>query len=78
MLNCPLCRQEWVFTSKLCESCDKIRHLMTIYDRDIILDILDKCLVVQKFIEHNDYKKDEKTGKWIKKKEEEKQIEKKI
>ena len=63
--TCPLCREEWLFTSRLCDSCDRIRHLMTIYDKKIIMDILDKTLVVQRFAESNEYIKDD-NGKWKK------------
>jgi hypothetical protein len=33
------------------------------------MDILDKTLIVQRFKEHEDYIKDEKSGKWVKKDE---------
>jgi hypothetical protein len=69
MFSCPLCREEWCITSKLCEDCDKVRHLYSIYDKKIIMDILDKTLIVQRFKEHEDYIKDEKSGKWVKKDE---------
>ncbi len=70
MLVCPLCREEWIIINKLCGDCDRISKLMRIYDRKIILDILDKCLTIQKFKEHTEYKKDSE-GKWIKKPEDE-------
>jgi len=63
---CPVCRDEWIFTTRICSSCDRIRHLMTIYDKQIILDILDKTLVVQRFQDNEGYLKTDK-GKWIKK-----------
>ena len=63
--SCPLCRDEWLFTKRLCNDCDRIRHLMTLYDKKIILDILDKTLIVQRFAESNEYIKDE-NGKWKK------------
>ena len=47
--SCPLCREEWCFVAKLCESCDRVRYLMSIYSRDKILEILDKTLIVQQF-----------------------------
>ena len=68
-LTCPMCREEWIFTTKLCTDCDRISKLMRIYDRRIVLDILDKCLTIQKFKDNNDYVKNE-AGKWIKKGEE--------
>jgi len=49
MFSCPLCRTEWCITSKLCDDCNKIKHLMDIYSRDKVIDILEKVLVVEKF-----------------------------
>lgn len=49
MFSCPLCRTEWCITSKLCVDCNKIKHLMDIYSRDKVIDILEKVLVVEKF-----------------------------
>jgi len=46
-LTCPMCREEWIFTTRICDECDTIRHYMEIYSRDKILEILDKVLVVQ-------------------------------
>ena len=54
-LTCPLCRIEWVVTSRICTSCDKIRHYMEIYSQSKILEILDKVLVVQ---QHKDKDKE--------------------
>ena len=65
--TCPLCREEWIITKGLCPDCDRIRFLMSIYDKKIILDILDRCLVIQKFQENEDYYKDPVSNKWIKK-----------
>jgi len=47
--TCPLCRKNWIITSKLCDDCDRIRHYMEIYSRDKILTILEKLLVVEQF-----------------------------
>lgn len=65
MFMCPLCRCEWVLVSKLCTDCDRVRHLYSIYDKKVIMEILDKTLVVQKFKDDENYIKDSKTGKWI-------------
>lgn len=46
-LRCPICRDEWIITTSICENCDRIRHYMEIYSRDKILEILDSALVVQ-------------------------------
>lgn len=53
MFTCPLCRTEWVITAKMCEQCERVRHLMSIYGRDQIVSVLDKCLVkdVEKALE---------------------------
>ena len=76
MFACPLCREEWCFVSKLCPDCDKVRHLYSIYYKSIIMEILDKTLVVQKFKDHNDYVKDAKSGKWVRKNETDESYEK--
>ncbi len=72
VFTCPLCREEWILTKGLCSSCDRIRFLMSIYDKKIITDILDKCLVIQKFQDNEEYYKDPISNKWIKKEPEEK------
>lgn len=51
-LICPLCRDEWIFTTKICKSCDKIRYYMEIYSKSKILEILDKVLVVQQHVKN--------------------------
>lgn len=51
-LTCPLCRDEWILTTRICVSCDKIRHYMEIYSQQKILEILDKVLVVQQHKEN--------------------------
>ena len=54
MFSCPLCRSEWCITSKLCDKCNKVKHLMDIYSRDKIIEILEKVLVVEQFKQQND------------------------
>ncbi len=49
--TCPLCRKEWILYKNVCLKCDKIRHLMEIYSRDKVIDILEKVLVVEQFKE---------------------------
>ncbi len=49
MFSCPLCRTEWCITSKLCDKCNKVKHLMDIYSRDKVVEILEKVLVVEQF-----------------------------
>ena len=46
--NCPLC-DELLFTSKLCIKCERVRQLAKIYGVDQVINVLDKCLVVQQF-----------------------------
>ena len=53
MLSCPLCRKEWCITSKLCDECNKVKHLMDIYSREKVIEILEKILVVEKFKKFN-------------------------
>lgn len=57
--TCPLCRKEWILYKNVCLKCDKIRHLMEIYSRDKVIDILEKVLVVEQFKE----KKEENEAK---------------
>ena len=59
MLSCPLCRTEWCITSKLCDKCNKVKHLMDIYSRDKVIEILEHVLVVEKFKEKKVEKKEE-------------------
>ncbi len=44
---CPLCRNEYLLYSKLCEDCDSVRHLMSIYSKEEILSVLKNNLVVK-------------------------------
>jgi len=56
MFSCPLCRTEWCITSKLCDKCNKVKHLMDIYSRDKVVEILEKVLVVEQFKEAEEKK----------------------
>jgi len=60
MFSCPLCRTEWCITSKLCDKCNKVKHLMDIYSRDKVVEILEKVLVVEQFKEEEKKDKIEK------------------
>jgi hypothetical protein len=60
MLSCPLCRKEWCITSKLCDECNKIKHLMDIYSREKVIEILEKVLVVEQFKENKEEKTEQK------------------
>jgi len=65
MLSCPLCRTEWCITSKLCDKCNKVKHLMDIYSRDKVVEILEKVLVVEQFKDDNKKKSVEEEKKQI-------------
>tara|TARA_R110000737_G_scaffold95031_1_gene129052 strand:+ start:3191 stop:3457 length:267 start_codon:yes stop_codon:yes gene_type:complete len=46
MFECPLCRKEWLLVSKLCDKgCEDIRHLISIYGKDNILNVLRTNLI---------------------------------
>lgn len=66
---CPMCREEYLFISKLCPKCDRIRFIMSCYSRDKVLEVVEKVFLIEKFkdeIEDEKYiKKD--NGKWIEK-----------
>lgn len=49
MIICPLCRENIIIFKKLCDKCEKIRHLSMIYGIDKVIEILEKILVVGKF-----------------------------
>jgi len=40
MFRCALCEEEVVIISKVCESCRNIKHLMTVYSRERIYEVL--------------------------------------
>lgn len=44
-LTCRLCEEVTVITCSLCPSCRKIKHMMNIYTRDIVYDVLEKVLI---------------------------------
>jgi hypothetical protein len=46
MFCCPLCRNETIIISKLCEKCDRIRHLIQIYSLDEVIGVIEEKLVV--------------------------------
>ena len=45
IFQCRLCEEETVITVHLCEKCRKIKHMMNIYTREIVYDVLDKVLI---------------------------------
>jgi hypothetical protein len=46
---CPLCRENWIFTARLCNECEKIRHLIATYSLNTINEVLHKVLVINRF-----------------------------
>lgn len=46
MFSCPLCRYETVYISNLCEKCDRIRHIISIYSIDKVIQVIEDKLVV--------------------------------
>ena len=52
MFGCPLCERNniWVYNGMLCEECVKVQNLSRIYGIEKICEILNKVLVVDKFI----------------------------
>lgn len=44
MFSCPVCNQEYLIVSTLCETCRKVKHYMSCYSRERVLEILDNVL----------------------------------
>ncbi len=69
--TCPLCREEWLVINKLCPRCDRIRHIISCYSREKVIEALEKIFLVERFRENetepdqNEYKK--VGGCWVKK-----------
>lgn len=45
MFSCALCEEEWCYTSRLCDKCRRIKHLMNIYSKDKVLEVIEKILI---------------------------------
>jgi len=41
---CPVCCEEYIFTTRLCSSCQKIKHYCSIYGRKRVYDLLNNVL----------------------------------
>lgn len=54
MLSCPVC-EEWTLFS-VCNDCRKIRHYMSIYSKDRVIEILDSILSRQQDKQENKIK----------------------
>ncbi len=44
IFTCPLCQEEYIFLSEICQRCRRIRHYMNIYSTDKVHEILDNVL----------------------------------
>ena len=45
VLTCALCESEFVFFSSVCCDCRRIKHIMNIYSKEEVLEVLEKILV---------------------------------
>ena len=46
MITCPLCCNNFIFTSYLCEDCKKIKNYYRIYGKKV-LEVLEDILVIK-------------------------------
>ena len=46
MFSCPLCRYEAIYFTKLCDKCERIRHIISIYSIDKVIEVIEEKLVV--------------------------------
>jgi len=44
MFSCTLCEQETCYWSNLCPSCRRIKHYISCFSRDRVVDVLDQVL----------------------------------
>ena len=44
VFSCPVCTQEYLIINSLCETCRKVKHYMSCYSRDRVIEILDNVL----------------------------------
>ena len=49
MWACKMCEETKCLTTYICDDCRTIRHLMNLYSKKVVLGVLDKCLVIDKF-----------------------------
>ena len=66
-LSCPLCREEWLLINKLCPTCDKVRHIMTLYSPKVVVETLEKIFLIKQLQEEEEDKEKyiKNKGKWI-------------
>ena len=43
---CPLCEEEWIFSTRLCDDCAKIRRFMKLYGKIQVCNIVNNVLLV--------------------------------
>ena len=44
VFSCPVCTQEYLIINTLCDTCRKVKHYMSCYSRDRVIEILDNVL----------------------------------
>jgi len=44
MFSCPVCNQEYLIINTLCNECRKVKHFMSCYSRERVLEILENVL----------------------------------
>jgi len=44
MFSCQLCENETCYWSNLCPSCRKVKHYMSCFSRDRVVEVLDQVL----------------------------------
>ena len=48
MIWCKLCKEQHVYTTYLCETCQRIKHIMNIYSSERVHEVLENVLVRNK------------------------------
>ena len=43
---CPLCGDNFIITSKLCDDCDKVHKLFVLYGKEKLYKAINKCFLV--------------------------------
>lgn len=76
MFSCAMCELETCYWSSLCPNCRKVKHYMSCFTRDRVVDVLDQVLARSE--EKQDHKIELEIRKEIAKKEQEINKKKKI
>ncbi len=73
MIVCPLCCDKYVFVQSLCDDCKKVKHAMSLYGSEKVIDVIttvlvrnhkkiaNKCVIYDK----DEEKYEKKGGKWL-------------